>query len=90
MTVRVTIMRTQFLVVLFMSIVFSWGRFAVAAPTVGDTYVYRVTNAYNNEARGQVTYRVDKVDPDQVTVTVTPDSPSLGRRRTRTRHACSI
>ncbi len=30
-----------------------------AAPAVGDTYVYRVTNGYNQEVVGQVTYRVD-------------------------------
>jgi hypothetical protein len=34
---------------------------------------------YNNEPRGHVTYRVDKVDSDQVTVIVSPDPPSLGR-----------
>jgi hypothetical protein len=51
---------------------------AAAAPAAGDTYVYRVVNAYNNEGVGQVTYRVDKVDAGQVTVSVTPDRPSLG------------
>ncbi len=55
---------------------------AVAAPAVGDTYVYRVTNAYNNEVQGQVTYRVDKVDAGQVTLSVTTDRPSLGTPHT--------
>lgn len=50
----------------------------VAAPAPGDTYVYRVTNAYNGEVVGQVAYRVDKVDAGQVTVAVTPDRPALG------------
>ena len=51
---------------------------AAAAPAVGDTYVYRIINAYNNETRGQVTYRVDKVDADGVTMAVSFDRPSLG------------
>lgn len=72
-------MRTQFLIWLFILLVLFWSRFAVAAQTVGDTYVYRATNAYNNEPRGHLTYRVDKVDPDQAIVTVSPDQPSLGR-----------
>lgn len=55
---------------------------AAAAPAAGDTYVYRVINAYSNETRGQVTYRVDKVDADRVTVAVTPDNPALGSAHT--------
>jgi hypothetical protein len=51
---------------------------AAAALAVGDTYVYRIVNAYNNETRGEVTYRVDKVDADTVTMAVTFDHPSLG------------
>ena len=43
-------MRSQFLALLFISIVLFSSRIAVAAPTVGDTYVYRVTNAYNNDS----------------------------------------
>ena len=50
----------------------------VAAPAPGDTYVYRVINAYNGEVVGQVAYRVDKVDAGQVTVSATPDRPALG------------
>ena len=55
---------------------------AAAASAVGDTYVYRVINGYNNEVVGQVTYRVDKVDAGQVTVSVTPDHPALGQPHT--------
>jgi hypothetical protein len=55
---------------------------AVAAPAVGDTYIYRVINAYNHEAVGQVTCRVDKVEAGQMTVSVTPDRPSLGEPHT--------
>ena len=55
---------------------------AAAAPAVGDTYVYRVINVYNNEARGQVTYRVDKVDADSVTISVSPDTVELGAPHT--------
>jgi hypothetical protein len=51
---------------------------AVAGPAVGDTYVYRVINGYNNEVVGHETYRVDRVDAGQVTVSATPDRPALG------------
>ena len=69
-----TIVRALLFVVLMVA-----GVLAVAAtPAAGDTYVYRVTNVYNGEAVGQVTYRVEKVDAGQVTVSVTPDRPALG------------
>lgn len=51
---------------------------ALAAPVAGETYVYRVVNAYNNEVRGQVTYRVDKVDAGRISLTVTSEPVSLG------------
>ena len=53
---------------------------AIAA--AGDTFVYRVINAYNNEPRGQITYRVEKVEGDRVIVAVTTDTPVLGPART--------
>ena len=53
-----------------------------APPTAGDTAVYRVINAYNGEARGEVRYRVDKVDGNQVVVSVTTSTPSAGSPRT--------
>jgi hypothetical protein len=55
---------------------------AGAAPAAGDTYVYRLINGYNNEVRGQVRYRIDKVDADRITVSVSADIPSLGIART--------
>lgn len=55
---------------------------APAQPVAGDTFVYRVTNRYNNESRGQVTYRVEKVDAERVAVAVTTDTPLLGPART--------
>ena len=65
--------------ILILALVFFWGDVAIAAPSVGDTYVYRVINKYNNETRGSITYRVDRIDAEQVTMIVTPDQPSLGR-----------
>ena len=65
--------------VLMVTTLAAWsGAAAAAAPAVGDTFVYRVINAYNGEARGQVTYRVDRVEADRLTVSVTPDNPALG------------
>jgi hypothetical protein len=46
-------------------------------PAVGDTHVYRVINAYNNETRGQVSYRIDKVDADRVVMAVTTEAPGI-------------
>ena len=48
---------------------------SVAAPVEGEKYVYRIVNAYNNEARGQLYYQVGKVDPNAYIVSVTQDSP---------------
>jgi hypothetical protein len=36
----------------------------------GDTYVYRVVNGYNNESRGQVSYRVQSADAGRVVMSV--------------------
>ena len=51
---------------------------STAAPAAGDTWTYRVANGYNNEVRGRIQYRVDKVESDRITVQVTPDVPALG------------
>jgi len=53
-----------------------------AAAASGETYVYRVVNGYNKEARGELRYRVDTVDAEGVTVTVTPDSRATGLEHT--------
>ena len=51
---------------------------ASAGPAVGDTAVYRLVNGYNQQVRGLLENRVDKVDASGITVTVTPDSPHAG------------
>ena len=48
---------------------------AQPVPAVGDAYVYRVINAYNNEPRGQVRSRIDNVDTDRVVMAVTTETP---------------
>ena len=55
---------------------------AGAAPAAGDSWSYRVVNRYNGEVRGNVQYRVDKVDADRVAVAVSSDPPALGLPRT--------
>jgi hypothetical protein len=57
---------------------------ASAAPATGDVYVYRISNGYNNELRGHISYRVEAVEAGRVTVAVTPDHPSLGPARSET------
>lgn len=48
-----------------------------AAAVEGDTYVYRVINAYNNELRGHLSYRVDKAEGNRITQSVSADKPGL-------------
>ena len=55
---------------------------AAASPAAGDTYTYRIFNGYNNEVRGQIRYRVDKIDADRIAVSVTTDTPTAGAART--------
>lgn len=47
------------------------------AAVEGDTYVYRVTNAYNKELRGHLSYRIDKAENNQITQSVSADKPGL-------------
>ncbi len=56
---------------------------ATSAPAAtGDAYVYRISNGYNNELRGKISYRVDKTEADRIEVAVTTDTPSAGVART--------
>ena len=55
---------------------------AGATAATGDAYVYRVSNGYNNEVRGTISYRVEKVAADRIDVAVTTDTPSAGVART--------
>ncbi len=48
---------------------------------VGETRIYRLSNGYNSEVRGEFRYQVEKVDADRTVVSVTPDRPSLGQTR---------
>jgi hypothetical protein len=47
----------------------------VMQPVAGDIYVYRVINAYNNEIRGQVTFKVDNIDADRMIMAVSTETP---------------
>ena len=49
-----------------------------ALPAAGATAVYRVINAYNGEAQGEIQYRVDQVGAGQVVVAVTTNSAYAG------------
>lgn len=52
---------------------------AATAAVAGETYVYLISNGYSKEPRGQISYRVERVDTDRTAVSVTPDSPALGQ-----------
>jgi hypothetical protein len=71
-------MQMIFRALLFVLITVATTVAAIAAPAIGDTYVYRIVNAYNHEVVGEVSYRVDKVDAGQLTLSVAYDRPSLG------------
>jgi hypothetical protein len=53
----------------------------IARAADGDTYVYRISNGYNSEVRGNINYRVEKADADRIEVAVTTDTPSAGSAR---------
>jgi hypothetical protein len=55
---------------------------AANAPSAGDTWAYRVINAYNGEVRGSVQYRVEKTDADRIAVAMSADPVTLGLPRT--------
>ncbi len=55
---------------------------AMGAPVAGETYVYRLTNGYNNETRGLVTHRIQQVDADRVSVAVSADQSTREVPRT--------
>lgn len=57
---------------------------AAAASAVDDTYSYQLVNGYNKSVSGRVHYRVDRVTPDSVTVSVSPDQPAAGSAHTAT------
>jgi hypothetical protein len=58
-------------------------RTADAAPATGDTYVYRITNKYNKESRGEVRLRIEQIAADGTTVSVTPSKSEAGAPRTQ-------
>src|SRR5262245_54359222 len=63
------------------------GTRAAALPAVGDIYVYRVINVYNGEPRGQVSYRVEKVDQNHITVSVSSQGALVEAGRIEVRAA---
>lgn len=48
-------------------------RAAAATPAPGDTYVYRIIDGYNQEPRGQVSYRVDKTESNRLFLSVSTE-----------------
>lgn len=51
---------------------------AAAASSAGDAYTYQLVNGYSKEVRGKLHYQVDRVDPDRITVSVSPDNAEAG------------
>lgn len=58
------------------------GALAAGAPAAGDVYVYRLVNGYSKEVRGQLRHQVDKVEGNNITLSVTPDNAAAGIERT--------
>ncbi len=63
-------------------IAFALAATAANAAAAGDAWAYRVINAYNGEVRGNVQYRVEKVDADRIAVAMSADPLTLGMPRT--------
>lgn len=63
-------------------IVAAAGPATAAAPAAGDTYVYRVSNVYNKDVSGQLSYRIEKVEANRVVIAVTLDNPAFGHAHT--------
>lgn len=55
---------------------------AAALAAVGDSYVYRVTSRYTGEARGDITYLVDKVESNRVITSVSSQNSLVEPGRT--------
>jgi hypothetical protein len=55
---------------------------SAASAAVGDTFIFRVINGYNNESQGRIQYRIDNIDADRITVSVSTDVRALGLART--------
>ncbi len=53
-----------------------------AYAAAGDTYVYRVSNGYNQEVRGTISYRIQAAQGDRIEAAVATDTPSAGSART--------
>jgi len=51
---------------------------SAASAVAGDTFAFRVFNGYNNETRGTIQYRIDQIDADRITESVSTDVPALG------------
>ena len=55
---------------------------AMAAPAVGDVYVYRVSNGYVSGAvLGRVRSRIENIGPDRIEVSLNADNPRIGAAR---------
>ena len=55
---------------------------ALAAPAVGDVYVYRVGNGFiSGSALGRVRYRIEKIGADSIEVSLSADNPRAGSAR---------
>jgi hypothetical protein len=55
---------------------------ATQATAIGDTYVYRVINRYISEPRGDITYHVDKVEPNRIFTSVSSENSLVESGRT--------
>ncbi len=53
-----------------------------ASAATGDAFIYRISNGYNSELRGNISYRIANAEADRVEMTVTTDTPGTGGART--------
>jgi hypothetical protein len=63
-------------------VVASFAPVIASAASAGDTFVFRVSNGYNSEARGRIQDRIDQINADRITVSTSTDIPALGLQQT--------
>ena len=68
---RGTSLRTLLMMATALGLLAVGGNASATPPAVGDRYVYRLTNGYNNELRGQLSQQVEKIEGGRVFLAVT-------------------
>ena len=67
------------------SLLVTTGHASATPPAVGDRYVYRLTDGYNPEIRGQLSQRVENIEGGRITLAVTLERSGSKKETTEIR-----